>query len=183
MRSAFIGRCLSLFRRPALNAAAQGGIGNLGEAEAQFRLGARYAEGTAVGRDEARAADWFEKAASQGHCEAQFHLGLLHGRNAGTLRDEGKALVWLRKAADQGHAGAQYHLGVRHHRASRSGRQDEASECRIEAFKWLALAVGQSYEDAQLAWDSVALIMTWEEVAEGGRRASVCAAARSKPAG
>ena len=56
----------------------------------------------------------------------------------------------------------------------------EASECRIEAFKWLALAVAQGHRGSESAREFVALNMTREEVAEGGRRAMTFTAERTR---
>jgi TPR repeat protein len=86
-------------------------------------------------------------------------------------RNEATALLWLRKAAEQGHAGAQYHMGLRRHRAGKSSPEPEASECRVEAFKWLNLAMAQGHHESRTAREFLALDMTREEVAEGGRRA------------
>jgi Sel1 repeat len=47
-----------------------------GYAEAEFRLGWIYANGTGVPRDENEAAKWYQLAAAQGHKEAQYALGI-----------------------------------------------------------------------------------------------------------
>ena len=55
----------------------------LGNAEAQYRLGICHYKGYGVIEDKAEAAKWFHKAAAQGHAEAQNNLGL--------CSDEGEA--------------------------------------------------------------------------------------------
>jgi len=47
-----------------------------------------------------------------------------------------------------------------------------ASESRIEAYKWLQLSDDQGYRDSDMARGLVTLQMTTEEVADGIRRAS-----------
>jgi uncharacterized protein len=59
-------------------------------------------KGQGVSRDEAAAASWFRKAATQNHAEAQAALGVLCYEGRGVPRDREQALQWLRKAADQG---------------------------------------------------------------------------------
>ena len=183
MGIAFFGRWLSRSGRPALNSTTEQQAREPEDAESQFNLGQKFASGADAVQDDAQAAEWYLKAANQGHREAQFHLGLMYGQGQGVVRDEVKAVMWLRKAAELGHAGAQYHVGVRQHRASRVGRQSEASECRIEAFKWLQLAMAQGYRGSESAREFVALSMTREEVTEGGRRALAFTVAPAEPVG
>jgi TPR repeat protein len=142
-----------------------------GDAEALYLQGLKFADGQGVVRDYKQAAERYLKAATQGHSAAQFNLGLLYWQGRGVPRSEATALLWLRKAAEQGHAGAQYHMGLRRHRAGKSSPEPEASECRVEAFKWLHLAMAQGHHESRAAREFLALDMTREEVAEGGRRA------------
>ena len=79
-------------------------------------------------------------------------------------------MVWMQKAADAGDAGAQHNIGLRHHRASLDGLPEAALESRIQAYKWLQLAAAQGYRGSAAAWAYVAMKMTREDVADGGRR-------------
>ena len=54
-----------------------------------------------VKRDLATAAEWFQKAATQGLPGAQALLGGMYARGEGVERDMKQAVVWLRKAASQ----------------------------------------------------------------------------------
>lgn len=175
------GRWLGGSGKPALSSTAERQADSPDDAESQFNLGQRFAGGADEVHDYARAAEWYLKAAGQGHCVAQFNLGLMYGQGQGVRRNEATAGMWLLKAAELGHAGAQYNVGVRQHRASKSGPQPEASECRIEAFKWLELAVAQGCRGSESAREFVALSMTREEVAEGHRRAAAFTAGRARP--
>jgi TPR repeat protein len=177
----FLGRWLSRLRKPALDSTSNGSEAKAGDGESQFNLGRDSAKGNAAPREDAQAVGWYLKAANQGDCEAQYSLGLMYRQGPGLLRDEAQAVRWLRQAAGLGHAGAQYHLGLGQHRASRGTRDGESSECRIEAFKWLQLAVAQRYRGAESAQEIVTLTMTREEVHEGSQRAAAFAAAQAKP--
>ena len=182
MSTTFLARWLNRPQKPELNSTTGADNANPDDPESQFSLGRKFANGEGVPVDYAQAAAWYLKAATQGHPMAQFDLGLMYGQGQGVVRDDAKALLWLHNAADRGHAGAQYHVGVRQHRAGRSGRQGESSECRIEAFKWLHLAVAQGYRGSESAQEFVALTMTREEVDEAGRRALAFSLALPQPA-
>ncbi len=171
MALAFLGRWLGRPLKPVLHATLDQPTAVPQDAETQFNLGRELAEGEGAIHDYAQAAGWYLKAAGQGHCVAQFNLGLMYGQGQGVVRNEATAGMWLRKAAELGHPGAQYHVGVAQHRASKKLQQSGASECRIEALKWLHLAVVPGYRGAEAAREFVTLGMTREEVAEGGRRA------------
>jgi len=83
-----------------------------GHAHSQVLLGCCYYKGQGTSIDEAKAVEWFHKAAEQKDCEAQGMLGNLYftGR-CGVTQDYEKAVEWLRKAAEQGFAQAQAFLG------------------------------------------------------------------------
>jgi TPR repeat protein len=140
--------------------------------EAQFAKGLEFESGKGVVQDYAQAAHWYAQAAEQNHSLAQFNLAMLYGHGQGMVKDEAKSLMWLSRAAKLGNAAAQYRLGVHEHLASREGRIGATTEGRVEALKWVRLSAAQGYPAAQGACEFVALGMTWEEVAEGGRRAA-----------
>ena len=172
MGIAFLDRWLGRSGKPGLDSAAGAPAAGPEDAESQFKRGQRLdVGGTAPGRDLAEAAVWYLKAAGQGHCVAQYNLGLMYGEGRGVLRNRATAAMWLSKAANLGHGAAQYHTGIRQHIASKSGPASNASECRIEALKWLQLASERRCPGAAAASEFVALEMTRQEVAEGGRRA------------
>lgn len=83
-----------------------------GSAEANHRLGVAYAQGRlGLARDDARAAQLFEKAANAGHRRAAVNLGLLYLRGQGVKRDLVQARAWLEKGAADGNPDALYALG------------------------------------------------------------------------
>lgn len=141
-----------------------------GDADAQFSLGLRFANGHGPGLDYAQAARWYLKAAEQSHALAQFNLGVMYAEGQGMAVDKHQSLFWLGRAAELGDAAAQHRLGVAHHRASLECFPANASELRIEAYKWLQLADDKGYRDSDMARGLVVMQMTQEEVTDGNRR-------------
>src|SRR5207249_3160915 len=107
----------------------------------------------------------------QNHCLAQFNLGMMLAQGQGMPRDDAAALTWFRKAAEGGDGGAQYLLGMRYHRSSVDALQTDATESRIEAYKWFRVSAAQGYKGSDAARERVILGMTREEVTEGNHRA------------
>jgi len=136
-----------------------------------FLRGLSFANGEGIVQDYAQAAQCYTEAALLDHSLAQLNLAALYERGHGVARDETKALMWLTKAANLGNAAAQYRLGVQEHLACRTRRSPSDVDGRIEALKWVRLSAAQGYHGAGNACEFVALAMTREQVAEGGRRA------------
>jgi TPR repeat protein len=141
-----------------------------GDADAQFSLALKFANGTGPALDYAQAAHWYLKAAEQNHALAQFNLGVMYAEGQGMSVDKVQSLFWIGSAARLGDAAAQHRLGMFHHRASLERRPANASESRIEAYKWLQLSDDQGYRDSDMARGLVILQMTREEVTDGNRR-------------
>ena len=118
-----------------------------GNAAAQTRLGLLYYHGQGVPESNAKALEWFQRAASQGLAEAQFHLGNMHAYGmAPTTSDDDPnwlAAQWYFQAARQGHAEAQYSLAVMF--LTGSGVVQSVSEAR----KWMERAAAQGHADAK----------------------------------
>ena len=73
-----------------------------GDAEAQFKLGALYANGKGVKQDSKAAAQWLRKSAKQGMAQAQTLLGWCYAGGNGVSQNQGEAIEWYSKAAEQG---------------------------------------------------------------------------------
>lgn len=73
-----------------------------GDAEAQFKLGALYANGKGVKQDSKAAAQWLRKSAKQGMAPAQTLLGWCYAGGNGVSQNPGEAIEWYSKAAEQG---------------------------------------------------------------------------------
>jgi TPR repeat protein len=140
------------------------------DAEVQFHLGLKFASGEGVALDYAQAVEWYRKAAEQNHFLAQFNLGIMYAHGQGVTRDAVQSRMWLGKAAQQGDAGAQFHLGNNCHRASFRQVPADASESRIEAYKWYRLAAAQGYQGSEMAHATLTLNMTRADVAAGNQR-------------
>ncbi|HIX40560.1 MAG TPA: SEL1-like repeat protein [Candidatus Desulfovibrio intestinigallinarum] len=79
-------------------------------AEYWYRLGEQYACGIGVPRDDAKARQWytkaaatFKKAAEQGDADAQYRLGTMYKEGKGVPRNDDMSCQWYAKAAAQGH--------------------------------------------------------------------------------
>jgi localization factor PodJL len=84
-----------------------------GDANAQYEMGVRFAEGRAGSpRDAKTAAEWFGKAASQGMPLAQYRLGSFYEKGIGVERNTERARVLYQQAAEAGNARAMHNLGV-----------------------------------------------------------------------
>jgi len=138
--------------------------------EVQFSMGLKFASGQGAGLDYARAVEWYRKAAEQNHSLAQLNLGMMYAHGQGVARDAVQSRLWLDRAAQQGDAGAQFHLGDHCQRASFRQAPADASESRIEAYKWYRLAAAQGYQGSEMAHATLTLNMTRADVAAGNRR-------------
>jgi len=74
---------------------------------AQFLMGFCYENGTGVPQDDAKAAEWYGKAAEQGDAEAQYKLSYCYEYGCGVEKDYSKAAELYGKAAEQGYVKAQ----------------------------------------------------------------------------
>ncbi len=76
-----------------------------GNALAQAKLASLYLLGReGLAQDDAKAAEWMEKAANQKVIDAQVVMGAMYDRGLGVTADRGTATHWYEKAAAQGHA-------------------------------------------------------------------------------
>jgi len=153
------------------------------DAEVQFHLGLKFASGKGAGLDYVQAVEWYRKAAEQNHFLAQFNLGMMYAHGQGVARDTVQSRMWLGKAAQQGDAGAQFHLGDNCHRASFRQMPEDASESRIEAYKWYRLAAAQGYQGSEMAHATLTLNMTRADVAAGNQRVAAFELGKSKSGG
>ena len=133
-----------------------------GNAVAQYRLGALYAEGKGVAQDDGAAMTWFQRSANQGNAEAQYNVGASYAEGAGVAKNDDEAAKWFRRAAEQGMPYAQINIGLLY----AAGRG--VPQSNVDAMKWLGLAVialppGGPRSDAARAMQDVADKITPEE--------------------
>lgn len=105
-----------------------------GDPEAQFQLGALYAEGQQVRQDYELAAFWFERAAINGSSAGAYNLGVLTQRGLGVAQNSVRAFDLFLDAAQGGHPDAQNAVGV----AYALGRGTTANP--IQAAQWFQAA-------------------------------------------
>jgi len=113
------------------------------DAESQFKLGLKYANGEGISQDDAMAVYWYRKAAEQSNLDAQAHLGLMYYSGRGVVKDDRQAAQWFRKAAEQGHAAAQFSLGVMYENGLGMVKDD------LQAVQWYRLAAEQGHAAAK----------------------------------
>ena len=104
-----------------------------------------------------------------------------NGRFTPSSRDAVQSRMWLGKAAQRGDAGAQFHLGDNYQRASFRQAPEDASESRIEAYKWYRLAGAQGYQGSEMAHATLTINMTRADVAAGNQRVAAFEMGKPKP--
>ncbi|KAJ3297925.1 hypothetical protein HK104_011385 [Borealophlyctis nickersoniae] len=92
-----------------------------------------------VEKNEAKAVEWYQKAADQGNQIGQFNLGHCYEHGIGVAKDERRAVEWYEKAAKQGHDVGQYNLGF----CYQNGRGVAKDETR--AVEWYEKAAKQGH--------------------------------------
>jgi hypothetical protein len=98
-----------------------------------------------VETDVVAAAQWFEKAATDGHVEAMSELGLCYELGCGVEQSDQQALDWYTKAAEQGHVTAKFSVGEIFEEARGVPQSDE------EACLWYYRAALVGDEDSKTA--------------------------------
>jgi len=105
----FLIMCSNVF---AQNAETVKLLAEQGNSLAQTKLAAMYLLGReGFEKDEQQAANWMEKAASQGVTDAQVAIAAMYDRGLGVTADRDKATQWYEKAAAKGQATALAILG------------------------------------------------------------------------
>jgi TPR repeat protein len=145
-----------------------------GDASEQYILGARYAYGEGLPKDQVVAVKWFRKAADQGHAKAQFFLGSAYASGEGVPKDAVVAVSWYRKAADQGLAPALYRLGEKY--AYGEGVTKDAVVA-VQLFRkaadlgdaWAQFSLGLAYGRGEgVSKDQVEAVKWYRKAAEQG---------------
>lgn len=81
---------------------------NAGDAQAQFELALRYAEGTDVEQNTELALDWHKRAAEKGHVEAQFTQGFLYLYSTSLVKEQ--VLTYINKGINEQISGKNHPL-------------------------------------------------------------------------
>jgi uncharacterized protein len=122
-------------------------IADAGDPEAQNAVGEILTDGKrGVTIDDAQAAAWFRKAATQGYAAGQVNLGLMLEHGTGVAADVAEAARWYRRAALEGFAEGQHNL-ARLYETGKGLPLDLG-----QAVFWYAKAVNQNFAPAQFAY-------------------------------
>lgn len=160
-----------------------------GDTKALYEIGNRFMDGRGVSSDYAKAAQWYELAATRGFAPAQYRLGNFFEKGLGVERDLAKAREWYRQAAEQGNTSAMHNLAVLFaagadgapdnaaaaqwfNRAAEYGVKDSQFNLGIlaakgmgmaqnleESYQWFALAANAGDKDAASKRDEVAKVL------------------------
>lgn len=84
---------------------------SLGDPDSQYFCGWMCAAGHGTEVCASEAAEWYERAASQGHVSAARQLGLMYEEGHGVAQDLRRAAEWYRTCVRHDRADAQYRLG------------------------------------------------------------------------
>ena len=114
-----------------------------GYAPALNSIGAMYASGTGVPKDDVEAVNWYRQSAERGYNVAQVNLGFMYENGLGVPQDYANALQWYHLAADQGSALAQDSVGYFYTKGM--GVKKDYSE----AIVWFRKAAEQGMAGAQ----------------------------------
>ena len=152
-----------------------------GDADAQFNLGTRHAQGQGVATSDTLAVEWLRRAADQGHTRARYNLGLMYLVGRGVAEDPDAAVDWFLLAAADGYPDAMHNLGAAY--ANGTGVMQDATR----AFMWLSLAVEEddrpSPTTSEVMRDAVSRRLTPEQRAEAEQAATTCRESRFSACG
>lgn len=145
-----------------------------GVAEAQFNIGWMYYNGHGVTQDYRNAAKWFSASAAQGMVEAEYNIGVMYRTGVGVLQDYDTAVKWFIRAAEKGHSDAQHNLGGMY----LAGRGVPTN--LVRAHMWLNIAASLGDKVASESRDTVAEVMTPEDISKAQQLARECVAKNYK---
>lgn len=116
---------------------------NMGNMDAQLKLGQMYLEGQGVPQDDDIAFVWIRKSAEQEHEWANYDLGMMYLEGRGVSQNDEEAAACFMKGARLGDLDATYQLGVMYLEGRGIGQDDG------EACFWIRKAAKLGYSDAQ----------------------------------
>jgi len=180
------GRLLNMYTRAA----------QMGNPQAQFKLGVLYHFGEDIPEDFQMALMWYVKAAAQGDKKAQYNIGCMYDKGQGVEHSFEEANKWFLKAAEGGNPHAQNALGINfekgdgcpvdlkqaldwYYKAALQGlcdaqfnlgvfysRHDEGIRDIVRAHAWYSVAADNNDADAAEHKDKLVTIMSPEQIAQ-----------------
>lgn len=115
----------------------------IGDSEAQYRMGIMYKDGKFVEKNPVEAFYWFRKSASNGNGDAMLEVGRCFREGDGVIADSRIAAENYWRAAEKGNAEGAY----RYAEMLRDGVG--VSQDKGKAFKWFNFAAEKNYSDAR----------------------------------
>ena len=116
------------------------------EPAALFELGKLYTDGTSVGKDLAKAAQWYERSAELGFAPAQYIIGNFNEKGLGIEKNAAVAAEWYEQAAKGGNIIAMHNLAV----LTATPNALSAEPDMTAAFKWFSNAADYGVRDSQV---------------------------------
>ncbi len=141
------------------------GLADNGDAEAQYKMGARYISGNGVKKDVKRAIDLFNKSAAQDYTRSLYILGKLYWDGIYIKKNDGKAIEWFEKAARKGHGKSQYNLAVIFSRYLNN------KEFLIKSYAWFSVVAKRGHPRAGKMRDELAEKLESFDIVRGKRMA------------
>lgn len=139
----------------------------LGNAEAQFKLGVMYDLGENITQDFSKAFEWYKKSATLiESAGTTYNIARMYYFGRGVPKDPTIAATWYLKSAMLGNAMAQFNLSLMYHNG------DGLIKNRVKAYAWMNLAAAQSFGNSQAARDDFEKELTQEELIEAQKMAS-----------
>lgn len=100
-----------------------------GKASAQYSIARSYELGNRVKSDNAKAIEWYTKAADQGHVDAAYRLGLIYYKGVGGFKvNLNKAFRYISQAANKNHKNSQANLAKMYENGDGVKRNEELSD-------------------------------------------------------
>lgn len=140
-------------------------LAELGNAEAQLKVGFMYYSGKGISQDYEKAVYWFKQSALQGNPLAQSNVAYMYKQGEGVPQDYSESAKWYRQAAQRGNALAQFVLGSLYEKGL-GLPQDE-----VQSLMWFTLAAIQGNANAKAARDRIVVWMPPAQIAEAQRLA------------
>jgi TPR repeat protein len=109
-------------------------LAEMGDSDAQYKLGEMYKNGDGGSENYFIAAEWFRKSAAKGNVNSEDKMGDMYKRGWGVPQNEEIAVMWYRKSAEKGNLRAQGNLGFMYFLGIGVGRD------LLQSYKWYILS-------------------------------------------
>jgi TPR repeat protein len=148
-----------------------------GDPLAQYLVGQMFRKGDGVGKNAAKAVNWYRKAAEQDNRLAQYNLGWMYDTGEGVDQDLNEAIFWYGRAARQGDQYAPFNIGALYFSGRDLPRDPE------NALFWFEVALANGNEKGRKWRDKIAENLKPEQLERVQKRfdAWTAGAAESEP--